>query len=289
MGYLEDIALSEEDFIGEGLLSEDMHTLYNSDGRIIAIKENDSFKMSLNPGRDEKSNAMSEESRPKGGRRRDRVDDVEHVVGRYENSSFVTRYDDVIAPRRDDEAIDASLLEEIDDLKSSRKVSKRERKRIERERRRQERRIERQMRRRQKLEERELKRQQKLAKKQRKSRTKTADGDTKKPAKSLKKPAPKPTKPTPGQHFKDAIVYDDIIISDSLLRYKRGTDYTQNDDVTAEGRVRTRRAATANRDRLWEHAVIPYEIDSNFSGIVYHLSINLVHILVAIYIFCAHF
>jgi hypothetical protein len=29
---------------------------------------------------------------------------------------------------------------------------------------------------------------------------------------------------------------------------------------------RRRRAATARTERLWEHGVIPYEIDANFSG-----------------------
>jgi hypothetical protein len=35
----------------------------------------------------------------------------------------------------------------------------------------------------------------------------------------------------------------------------------------ASGRIRRqRRAATSRPDRLWEHGVIPYDIDSNFSG-----------------------
>lgn len=29
---------------------------------------------------------------------------------------------------------------------------------------------------------------------------------------------------------------------------------------------RKRRAATARPERLWDHAVIPYEIEANFSG-----------------------
>lgn len=39
---------------------------------------------------------------------------------------------------------------------------------------------------------------------------------------------------------------------------KRGTD---------NGRLeREKRAATGKKDRLWPHAVIPYEINSTFSG-----------------------
>ena len=30
---------------------------------------------------------------------------------------------------------------------------------------------------------------------------------------------------------------------------------------------RERRAATARRERIWDNAVIPYEIDANFSGV----------------------
>ncbi|KAK2192635.1 hypothetical protein NP493_27g02025 [Ridgeia piscesae] len=36
--------------------------------------------------------------------------------------------------------------------------------------------------------------------------------------------------------------------------------------LSQEARSRVRRAATARPDRLWDHAVIPYEIDANFSG-----------------------
>ncbi|ELU00391.1 hypothetical protein CAPTEDRAFT_221124 [Capitella teleta] len=35
---------------------------------------------------------------------------------------------------------------------------------------------------------------------------------------------------------------------------------------SSSSRHRNRRAATARRERLWEHGVIPYEIDANFSG-----------------------
>ena len=30
---------------------------------------------------------------------------------------------------------------------------------------------------------------------------------------------------------------------------------------------RTKRAATARPERVWDYAVIPYEIDANFSGV----------------------
>ena len=30
---------------------------------------------------------------------------------------------------------------------------------------------------------------------------------------------------------------------------------------------RTKRAATARAERVWDYAVIPYEIDANFSGV----------------------
>jgi tolkin protein len=32
-------------------------------------------------------------------------------------------------------------------------------------------------------------------------------------------------------------------------------------------RIRRARAATARKDRIWDHGVIPYEIDGNFSGV----------------------
>ena len=37
-------------------------------------------------------------------------------------------------------------------------------------------------------------------------------------------------------------------------------------DDSSRSRSRSRRAATSRVDRLWEYGVIPYEIDSNFSG-----------------------
>lgn len=36
--------------------------------------------------------------------------------------------------------------------------------------------------------------------------------------------------------------------------------------VLEDALVREKRAATGKKDRLWEHAVIPYTIDANFSG-----------------------
>jgi len=38
-------------------------------------------------------------------------------------------------------------------------------------------------------------------------------------------------------------------------------------DASSRSRSRSRRAATSRVDRLWDYGVIPYEIDSNFSGI----------------------
>ena len=36
--------------------------------------------------------------------------------------------------------------------------------------------------------------------------------------------------------------------------------------VAEKERRRVARAATARKDRVWDHGVIPYEIDGNFSG-----------------------
>ena len=36
---------------------------------------------------------------------------------------------------------------------------------------------------------------------------------------------------------------------------------------TLESSKRTKRAATARPERVWDYAVIPYEIDANFSGV----------------------
>ena len=42
--------------------------------------------------------------------------------------------------------------------------------------------------------------------------------------------------------------------------------YTPVEREEARGR-REKRAATARPERIWDYAVIPYEIDSNFSGV----------------------
>lgn len=44
--------------------------------------------------------------------------------------------------------------------------------------------------------------------------------------------------------------------------------YSANKRGTTRHRFssRTRRAATARKERVWDHGVIPYEIDGNFSG-----------------------
>lgn len=39
-----------------------------------------------------------------------------------------------------------------------------------------------------------------------------------------------------------------------------------SDDASSRSQSRSRRAATSRIDRLWDYGVIPYEIDSNFSG-----------------------
>ena len=36
---------------------------------------------------------------------------------------------------------------------------------------------------------------------------------------------------------------------------------------TSESLKRIKRAATARPERVWDYAVIPYEIDANFSGV----------------------
>ena len=38
-------------------------------------------------------------------------------------------------------------------------------------------------------------------------------------------------------------------------------------DIDDQERTRVKRAATARPERIWDYAVIPYEIDSNFSGV----------------------
>ena len=43
------------------------------------------------------------------------------------------------------------------------------------------------------------------------------------------------------------------------------TTTESNLDGKASGRIK--RAATARAERVWDYAVIPYEIDANFSGV----------------------
>ena len=40
-----------------------------------------------------------------------------------------------------------------------------------------------------------------------------------------------------------------------------------NSTGTPESKQRVKRAATARPERVWDYAVIPYEIDANFSGV----------------------
>ena len=42
---------------------------------------------------------------------------------------------------------------------------------------------------------------------------------------------------------------------------------TSNFTETNERIKRSKRAATARPERVWDYAVIPYEIDANFSGV----------------------
>ena len=47
------------------------------------------------------------------------------------------------------------------------------------------------------------------------------------------------------------------------------SDYVTEDQSVNKNdnsRSRSKRAATAKIDRLWEYAVIPYEVEANFSG-----------------------
>lgn len=45
---------------------------------------------------------------------------------------------------------------------------------------------------------------------------------------------------------------------------RRGT--TKMTSIVKSSPSRRRRAATARKERVWDHGVIPYEIDGNFSG-----------------------
>ena len=54
-------------------------------------------------------------------------------------------------------------------------------------------------------------------------------------------------------------VFGDTKSKSKLVRHKDVESYQE------PGRVK--RAATARPERIWDYAVIPYEIDSNFSGV----------------------
>ncbi|XP_014300153.1 bone morphogenetic protein 1 [Microplitis demolitor] len=49
-------------------------------------------------------------------------------------------------------------------------------------------------------------------------------------------------------------------------RERRETTRTAPAEVKSSRHIRRRRAATARKERVWDHGVIPYEIDGNFSG-----------------------
>jgi len=52
------------------------------------------------------------------------------------------------------------------------------------------------------------------------------------------------------------------------VRRRQSTAAVTQGDVP---RSRSRRAATARTERLWDHGVIPYEIEANFSGTFGHM------------------
>ena len=49
-------------------------------------------------------------------------------------------------------------------------------------------------------------------------------------------------------------------------RMRLSADASSRSSSRSRSRSRSRRAATSRMDRLWDYGVIPYEIDSNFSG-----------------------
>lgn len=57
------------------------------------------------------------------------------------------------------------------------------------------------------------------------------------------------------------LYHDDIVLVNENLNHLQ-----KPSSVTSVHPSRQRRAATARPERLWEHAVIPYAIDTNFSG-----------------------
>ena len=54
------------------------------------------------------------------------------------------------------------------------------------------------------------------------------------------------------------------ISSQSKSKLARHKDSYDDQGEKKSGSVRVRRAATARPERIWDYAVIPYEIDSNF-------------------------
>lgn len=60
---------------------------------------------------------------------------------------------------------------------------------------------------------------------------------------------------------------DDMVsIHDRRLRSIEFYNMKHKPKYLARRRSRIRRAATARKERVWDHGVIPYEIDGNFSG-----------------------
>lgn len=51
------------------------------------------------------------------------------------------------------------------------------------------------------------------------------------------------------------------------LSEKKMVDEKQpKDSRVTSPRSRSKRAATARKDRLWDYGIIPYDIDANFTG-----------------------
>lgn len=232
-GYLEDIALTEEEFQREQLLFEDLRTLTASSG-IIAIQEDrehddiDDLHLNIDLSSEIEAPTNNGSSKP------------------IPKQSKVRKQDRAATKRHRHGGDDRD--------KDLEHVTSREQKRLWREERRRQRQKERQLKRLQREERRKLNNSKKdNNRKQRKQQQHQ------------------------GTVIKDGIVYDDIIMPDIASRKRRETDVTDNrneirldyGDPGTSARSRSRRAATARRDRLWDDAVIPYEIDSNFSG-MYH-------------------
>jgi len=60
---------------------------------------------------------------------------------------------------------------------------------------------------------------------------------------------------------------DDVLsVHDRRLRSIEFYNMEHKPKYPAHRRGRMRRAATARKERVWDHGVIPYEIDGNFSG-----------------------